>query len=181
LSDKPQWCDGQLQFQLSASAPANWDGGHKQYLTDGDLPMRLTQSSTVSNPVLLRSTAGREDDRGAELFEFAVVVPLLWTLLLGAYWMGRAYNVYHTIARAAREGARCAVLPSCATCGSQYPDTYSGLNTSLDTGSNVFQNYVSPAPSASSVSPSGIPPSGSGAYCQQVVWLERSTNPGSAE
>jgi Flp pilus assembly protein TadG len=56
-------------------------------------------------------------DRGATLFEFAIVVPVLFTLLLGIFWMGRAYNIYATITRAAREGARYGAAPTCATCG----------------------------------------------------------------
>src|SRR5712692_8523249 len=61
------------------------------------------------------------DERGAELFEAALVLPILLTLLLGMFWLGRAYNIYQTITRAAREGARFALAPSCATCGNSFP------------------------------------------------------------
>jgi Flp pilus assembly protein TadG len=61
------------------------------------------------------------DQCGAELVEAALVIPLLVTLLLGIVWLSRAYNIYATITRAAREGARVAVLPSCATCGNSLP------------------------------------------------------------
>lgn len=56
------------------------------------------------------------DERGTELIEAAITLPVLLTLLLGIISMGRGYNVYQTITRAAREGARYAVTPSCATC-----------------------------------------------------------------
>src|SRR5271167_4371229 len=55
---------------------------------------------------------------GSEIAEAALVLPILFMLLLGIYWFGRAFNVYSTINHAAREGARAAVAQSCATCGS---------------------------------------------------------------
>lgn len=51
----------------------------------------------------------------------AFVLPVLLTLLIGVFWAARAYNIYETITRAAREGARVAVAPSCATCGNAVP------------------------------------------------------------
>ncbi len=60
---------------------------------------------------------------GAEIVEMALVVPMLLALLIGMFWAGRAYNVYETITRAAREGARVAVAPSCATCGNALPNS----------------------------------------------------------
>jgi len=57
---------------------------------------------------------------GSEIAEAALVLPILFMLLLGIYWFGRAFNVYATINHAAREGARAAVAQSsaCATCAS---------------------------------------------------------------
>ena len=55
--------------------------------------------------------------RGAEIAEAAVVLPLLFMMLFGIYWFGRAYNIYATITHAAEEGARAASAPSCALCG----------------------------------------------------------------
>src|SRR5690348_11633937 len=80
-------------------------------------------------------------ESAVELFEFALVVPLLFTMLLGIFWIGRAYNVYETITRAAREGARYAVLPSSAGSGNAYIDTPS---SGCASGTNAFNNYVSP-------------------------------------
>jgi len=57
------------------------------------------------------------DDRGQELVEAALILPLLLMLLIGTVWIGRAYNIYETLSRAAREGAEAAAAPSCATCG----------------------------------------------------------------
>lgn len=53
--------------------------------------------------------------------EAAAIVTLLFTLLIGIFWIARAYNVSQTITRAAREGARFAALPTCASCGNAYP------------------------------------------------------------
>jgi hypothetical protein len=53
---------------------------------------------------------------GSEIAEAALVLPILFMLLLGIYWFGRAFNVYATINHAAREGARAATAPKCATC-----------------------------------------------------------------
>jgi hypothetical protein len=54
---------------------------------------------------------------GAEIAEAAIVLPLVFMLLLGIYWFGRAYNIYATITHAAREGARAATAPTAALLG----------------------------------------------------------------
>jgi Flp pilus assembly protein TadG len=55
--------------------------------------------------------------RGTELAEAAVVLPLLFMMLFAIFWFGQAFRIYGTITHAAREGARAAVAPACATCG----------------------------------------------------------------
>jgi Flp pilus assembly protein TadG len=127
--------------------------------------------------------------RGATLVEFAFVAPILLTLVIGTIWIARAFNVYQTATRAAREGARYAVLPNCASCGNVYVDTYSAIDTCLGTSSNVFTGYVAPALQASSLDPASISSTGSGTngactagdskgcYCQSAIWLEGTTNP----
>jgi len=67
--------------------------------------------NTQSLRQLLKGTSG------AEIAEAAIVLPLVFMLLLGIYWFGRAYNIYGTITFAAREGARAATAPTCALCG----------------------------------------------------------------
>jgi Flp pilus assembly protein TadG len=74
---------------------------------------------------------GRAEERGAEVVEMAFVLPILLLLLIGIFWGARAYNTYETITRAAREGARVAVVPSCATCGNTFP-TSSTIQTAID-------------------------------------------------
>jgi TadE-like protein len=64
---------------------------------------------------LARETAG------AEIAEAAVVLPLLFMLLFGIMWFARAFNIYTTINRAARQGALAAAANNCATCGNIAP------------------------------------------------------------
>src|SRR5215468_4016339 len=52
----------------------------------------------------------------AEIAEAALVLPLLFTFILGIVWFGRAFNIYSTIAHAAQQGAITAARPFCATC-----------------------------------------------------------------
>ena len=61
---------------------------------------------------------------GAEIAEAAVVLPLVFMLLLGIVWFGRAFNIYSTITRAAQQGAIIAARDPCATCtgGNAVPD-----------------------------------------------------------
>ncbi len=58
---------------------------------------------------------------GAEIAEAAMVLPLVFTLLLGIVWFGRAFNIYSTITQAAQQGAITAARASCGTCGNDFP------------------------------------------------------------
>jgi Flp pilus assembly protein TadG len=50
-------------------------------------------------------------ERGAELIEFALVVPLLLFIIMGIVDFGFMFQRYEVVTNAAREGARIAVLP----------------------------------------------------------------------
>ena len=56
------------------------------------------------------SRAGHAE-RGAELIEFALVLPLMLLVLLGIIDFGLLFQRYLVVTNAAREGARVAVLP----------------------------------------------------------------------
>jgi hypothetical protein len=56
------------------------------------------------------------DTSASEIAEFAAVLPVLLMILIGIFWFGQAFRIYGTITHAAREGARAAVAPLCATC-----------------------------------------------------------------
>ena len=63
---------------------------------------------------LLKTIRG---ERGAEIAEAALVMPVVFLFLLGIIWFGRAFNIYSTIQQAAHQGALVAARPTCATCG----------------------------------------------------------------
>ena len=94
---------------------------------------------------ILGTRLSRETE-GSVLLEAAFVVSLLLSLLIGIFWLGRGYNTYQTITRAAREGARFAIAPSCATCGNAYP-----------TDSEI-QAVIATALQASSLDPTEVSP-----------------------
>jgi Flp pilus assembly protein TadG len=58
---------------------------------------------------------------GAEIAEAALVLPLVFTLLLGIIWFGRAFNIYSTIQQAAQQGAITAARAACVTCSLASP------------------------------------------------------------
>jgi Flp pilus assembly protein TadG len=58
----------------------------------------------------MRSRLGGE--RGAELIEFALTLPLMLLVVLGIIEFGFVFREYGVVTNAAREGARIAVLPA---------------------------------------------------------------------
>lgn len=92
---------------------------------------------TLLSRISVRLVTNYKEDSGAELVEAAVVIPILLMLLLGILSFGRAWNTYQTITRAAREGAKAAVLTPCAD------STYCPGATAY-TASNIWTNFVDP-------------------------------------
>ncbi|MGA8313148.1 MAG: TadE family protein, partial [Terriglobales bacterium] len=72
---------------------------------------RSTYQKIKSLSGLLKGTSG------AEIAEAAVILPVLFMLLLGIMWFGRAFNISATVNHAAREGALAAAARNCASCG----------------------------------------------------------------
>lgn len=62
------------------------------------------------------------------------MLPLMFMILLGIYWFGRAFNIYATINHAAREAARAGVAQSCASCGN--------ANLRPPVGDAIIQNVL---------------------------------------
>jgi Flp pilus assembly protein TadG len=96
--------------------------------------------------VKLRTSPARETRRGAAAVELAVVLPLLLTLLLGVWDMGRLIDASQILSSAAREGARCASTGQVDVTGIQTAVlnylTQAGLST---TGATVtVSNLTSP-------------------------------------
>jgi hypothetical protein len=87
------------------------------------------------------------DSAGAEIAEAAVVLPLLFMLLFGIMWFARAFNIYTTVNRAARQGALAAAAHNCATCG----NLLRGTNPA-----DIRNNVVNPILIASHLDPGQV-------------------------
>jgi Flp pilus assembly protein TadG len=111
----------------------------KECRGNGDFEMKTL--AEIRNPGRTRRWTSTT---GSELVEMALIMPVLFSLLLGVVWLGRAYNVYETMTRAAREGARVAAASSCASCG----------NTAATVAS--VENAVTNSLSASNINPANI-------------------------
>jgi Flp pilus assembly protein TadG len=61
------------------------------------------------------SAPARGHRRGATALEFAVVAPVLFTIVLGIIELGRAIMVIHTLTNAARVGARIGAIEGTST------------------------------------------------------------------
>lgn len=85
------------------------------------------------------------DDRASQIAEAALVLPIVFMMLLGIYWFGRAFNIYATINHAAREACRVGVAQTCATCGNVHLSP-------TPTGDNIVKQALQ----ASGVDPSQI-------------------------
>jgi Flp pilus assembly protein TadG len=81
----------------------------------------------MTNPGWTIWRKAARDTRGAEIAETAMVLPLVFMMLMAIFWFGQAFRIYGTITHAAREGARAAVAPACATCAATTP-TQNAIN-----------------------------------------------------
>jgi Flp pilus assembly protein TadG len=72
---------------------------------------------------------GRRSERGAELIEFALILPLLIFIILGLVDFGFMFQRFEVVTNAAREGARIAVLP-----GYLEPDVTARVTSYLTNG-----------------------------------------------
>ena len=68
----------------------------------------------------LTSERGPRSERGSQLIEFALVLPLLLLVVLGIMDFGLLFQRYEAVTNAAREGARIAVLDGYNTADVQY-------------------------------------------------------------
>jgi len=90
-------------------------------------------------------------ERGAELIEFAIVVPLLIVMLAAIFDFGNMFRSFEAVTNAAREGARVGVLPGYAdadvqsrvdaymnAAGLTGPYTVAVANVQVTTAANTF-------------------------------------------
>ena len=103
----------------------------------------------------------RVHERGSELVEAAIILPLFLTLLIGMVSFASAYRVFETITRAAREGARAIVVTSCAACGN-----------SMYAAATVRSTYVDPSLTAANLDPALVT-----GYATTYVWMDPGATP----
>lgn len=121
----------------------------------------------MSYPGRNRGFGGRRGERGADVLESAFVLPVVLTLFLVLFSIGRGWDIYQTMTRAAREGVRQAVTTDCATCtggGMQYQSSTTiendvvfpalqaaGLNTGNTTLVNSYHQGITTLDSSGGV------------------------------
>jgi hypothetical protein len=99
-----------------------------------------------------RLTALPNETGGAEIAEAAVVLPLLFLLLFAIIWFARAFNIYSTVTTAAREGARFAAHPTCATCAAPGGGGWSTTNLPANAAvadavkGVLYNSHIDPGP-----------------------------------
>jgi hypothetical protein len=100
-------------------------------------------------------------DKGAEIAEAALVLPIVFMFVMGIVWFGRAFNIYSTITQAAERGAVTAARPACGTCSAPT----GGWNNFP--GDGAVDDAIFSVMKASSIDPSQIiaPPSVSYTSC----------------
>ena len=119
---------------------------------------------------------GRTD--GAEIAEAALVLPLVFMMLLGIVWFGRAFNIYSTIQQAAQQGAITAARATCATCAAANtfpagPTVDATINTVLQ-ASNLDPTQIKPSISpgqAPCTLPRPAPPGGVCTVTGNNIWV----------
>ena len=86
----------------------------------------------------------RNSERAQALVEFALLLPLLAMIALGAVDLGRIYFAYTTVTNAAREGAMCASWGSLCPAGPSAAAA-AEVNGQLPGGITTTQTPTSPA------------------------------------
>ena len=97
--------------------------------------MSILASITFRKPKLMQQCLVKRalnrlahETGGAEIAEAAAVLPLMFTIILGIFWFGQAFQIYGTITRAAQDGARAAAAPYCTTCSPTNPPATNAFN-----------------------------------------------------
>lgn len=109
----------------------------------------------------LHMRTARTRERGAQLVEAIIILPLFLMLLIGMVSFASAYRVFEAITRAAREGARAIVVTSCAACGN-----------AMYSAATVRTTYVEPSLSAANLDPTQVT-----GYATTYVWMDPGASP----
>jgi Flp pilus assembly protein TadG len=121
-----------------------------------------------------RISAKLANTDGAEIAEVALVLPLVFTLLLGIIWFGRAFNIYATIQQAAQQGAITAARNSCATCGNAASTNVVNVISAVMQASNLNPGQITASASPGLPAcplPSPAPPGGACTATTDNIWV----------
>jgi Flp pilus assembly protein TadG len=98
----------------------------------------------------------RNAQRGGDVLEATLVLPLLITVMLALYSFGRGWNVYQAMTQAAREGLREAVTTFCSDC-----------SDSTIAANQIKQRFVDPALQKAKLDPAKVRN-----YSQGYAWFD---------
>jgi Flp pilus assembly protein TadG len=120
----------------------------------------------------LRVRRGRRlgESRGAELVEFALILPLLLILIAGIVDFALMFQAYEVVTNAAREGARVRVLPGYSTADAQ-ARVLAYLNASGLTGTATTVVTATPIPGGGGGAPPTVGYQVSVAYVHPITLL----------
>lgn len=146
-------------------------------------PERSRRGRTCSLLKIKRIAQQLGSTDGAEIAEAALVLPVVFMLLFGIVWFGRAFNIYSTIQQAAQQGAITAARSSCATCGNNPAPDVDGAITAVMRASNLEPSQILPGqpptcgaqPCTASACPPPWPPAPSTGSCSSAaqIWVCR--------
>jgi len=123
---------------------------------------------------LLRST------EAAELVEFAVVLPVMFTVFLGIFQFGEAYHIKAALETAAADGARAAALDNCVVCHNVPGGPIVPGNLPL-TPNQIATDIVAPVLRANHIEPAFVTPgvcTGAVSSIAPVICVTQSSDPG---
>jgi len=141
------------------------------HLPDGVGERRICSLLNINR---ISGKLGKTD--GAEIAEAALVLPLVFMLLLGIVWFGRAFNIFSTIQQAAQQGAIFTARGTCVTCNNDFPtnkEVYDHVVAVLQ-ASNLDPKQIN-----SSTDPGLLPcpsppaPTGGGCIQRKNIWICR--------
>ena len=94
---------------------------------------------------MINSNSRRSRERGQEIVEFAMILPILFTLLMGIFDMGRIVFCDTVLYNAAREGARYGVVNSTdVSVGADIVTTVRAWVVGLDPDALTITSVVNP-------------------------------------
>ncbi len=93
------------------------------------------------------------------------MLPVVFMLLLGIVWFGRAFNIYSTIQQAAQQGAIVAARASCATCGNSVSSNVVSTVSSVLQASNLDPSQIKSSSSPGLLPCPLPPPASTGGTC----------------